>query len=178
MKMASHLTAFQRMKWFLATHNFLPKCKARFKGPIRFQKHGAVNKGIVLTNKSMWPIVINWVWNLSWLILDIFEVLPEWDWQNWIGPEVQLHENFLDGSRRMIIGGTLQFTLWLVLKREEELADNLLFIDPNNGDYHQEWMGHHSWEWVGSARSMKPSFSIITRKGTSKPKLSPSTGGF
>jgi hypothetical protein len=42
------------------------------------------------------------------LILDIFEVLPKGDWQNWIGPEVQLHENFLDGSRGMIIGGTLQ----------------------------------------------------------------------
>jgi hypothetical protein len=50
MKMAKDLIAFQRMKWFSATHKFLPKCKARFKGPIQFQKHGAINKGIVLTN--------------------------------------------------------------------------------------------------------------------------------
>ncbi len=119
MKMASHLTAFQRMRWFSATHNFLPKCKARFKGPIRLQKHGAINKGIVLTSSSMWPIVVNWVWNLSWLILDIFEVLPEWDWQNWIGPETQFHENFLDGSRRMIIGGTPQLPSGLSWKEKK-----------------------------------------------------------
>ncbi len=56
--------------------------------------------------------------------------------------------------------------IWLVLKREEELADNLLFIDPNNGDYHQEWMGYHSWKQEGSVRSMKPSFfpSLLERE--------------
>ena len=124
----------------------------------------------------MWSIETNWVWNLSWLILDIFEVLPKWDWQNSIGPETQLHENFLDGSRRMIIGGTLQLHLACPEKRKNWQIIPL--IDPNNGDYHQEWMEHHSWEWEGSVRSMKPSFSIITRKGTSKQKVSPSTGGF